>query len=309
MPMWILLVGLLAIVVGVAVALVMSVQIVKERSEVAASLADVAAIGGTPSAAARVAATPFRERVTAPAQARAAGIARALSGGDWSVNTTIRLDRAGNPPNWDVERILATKTMTAGALMVAVGGILAADGRWGPALLWGAVFGGIGFFLPDLMLRRAARRRSEEMVRLLPDTIDLLMISVESGLTFDTAIANVARSTDGPLAEEFSRVLREIQIGSGRSEALRALSDRTDVEDLRGSLNAIIQAETFGIPIADVLRVQSAEIRLKRSQRIEQQAMKLPVKMVFPVMFCIMPALFIVVLGPAVLSIVEQLGS
>ena len=109
-------------------------------------------------------------------------------------------------------------------------------------------------------------------------------------MAFDAALAQVARNTDGPLAEEFTRVLKEVQIGSGRSDALRALSERTDVEDLQVFLNSMVQAEKLGIPIADVLRVQAAEIRLKRSQRIEEQAMKLPVKMVFPVMFGIMPS-------------------
>ena len=158
-----------------------------------------------------------------------------------------------------------------------------------PALLWGAVFGVFGFFLPDLLVKNKAQHRSDAIRKALPDSIDLLTISVESGLAFDAAMAQVARNTDGPLAEEFTRVLKEIQIGSGRSDALRALSERTDVEDLQVFLNSMIQAEKLGIPIADVLRVQAGEIRLKRSQRIEEQAMKLPVKMVFPVMFCIMP--------------------
>ena len=128
-------------------------------------------------------------------------------------------------------------------------------------------------------------------------------------MAFDAALAQVAHNTDGPLAEEFTRVLKEIQIGSGRSEALRGLADRTDVDDLRIFLNSMIQAEKLGIPIADVLRVQAAEMRLKRSQRIEEQAMKLPVKIVFPLMFGIMPAMFIVILGPAALRIIELFGN
>ena len=132
-------------------------------------------------------------------------------------------------------------------------------------------------------------------------------MSVESGLAFDAALANVARNTEGPLSDEFRRVLREIQIGSSRSDALKALADRTTVDDLRIFLNSMVQAEKLGIPIADVLRVQASEMRLKKSQRTEEQAMKLPVKLVFPLLTCIMPLLFIVIIGPAAISIATQL--
>ena len=203
-------------------------------------------------------------------------MARTLSGANWSPNTAKRLDKAGNPPGWDPERILAAKTLAGLGLASLVGGLLFVGGRGLQALLWGAAFGVFGFFLPDLLLINKAQHRSEQIQKALPDSIDLLTISVESGLAFDAALAQVARNTDGPLAEEFTRVLKEIQIGSGRSEALRALSERTDVDDLRIFLNSMIQAEKLGIPIADVLRVQAAEMRLKRSQRIEEQAMKLP---------------------------------
>jgi tight adherence protein C len=174
-------------------------------------------------------------------------------------------------------------------------------------LLWAALFGVLGFFLPDLLLINKASHRSEQIQNALPDSLDLLTISVESGLAFDAALAQVARNTDGPLSEEFTRVLQEIQIGSGRSDALRALSERTDVDDLRIFLNSMVQAEKLGIPIADVLRVQAADMRLKRSQRIEEQAMKLPVKMIFPLILCIMPAMFVVILGPAVIAIYQTL--
>ena len=308
MTTWMLLLGLGALFVGLVAAIVLAGSIGRERSEVSSSLAAIEAIGGPIPDDMRTAYDkPFDVRVTRPIQHWAARVARTLSGATWSANTANRLDKAGNPAGWDPERILATKTLAGLGLASLVGGLLFVGGRGLSALLWGLAFGLLGFFLPDLLLINKATHRSEQIQKALPDSIDLLTISVESGLAFDAALAQVSRNSDGPLAEEFTRVLKEIQIGSSRSEAMRALSDRTDVDDLRTFLNSMVQAEKLGIPIADVLRVQAAEIRLKRSQRIEEQAMKLPVKIIFPLILCIMPAMFIVILGPAVINIYDAL--
>ncbi len=141
------------------------------------------------------------------------------------------------------------------------------------------------------------------MRRELPDALDLLTISVEAGLAFDSALSQVARNTSGPLAEEFFRVLQEMQIGLGRADAMRALGDRTDLPELRGFITSMVQADSFGIPVAQVLRVQAREMRVKRSQRAEELAQKVPVKILFPLIFCILPSLFVVILGPAVIQI------
>ena len=173
-------------------------------------------------------------------------------------------------------------------------------------------------------LRARRRRRSASSVRAcsstrrpttaptrllkeLPDAIDLLTISVESGLGFDAAVQQVARNTEGPLADEFARMLREMQIGQGRGDALRALADRTNLPDLRSFVSAMVQADSFGIPIAQVLRVQSAEMRVKRRQRAEEKAQQVPVKITIPLIFFILPCLFIAVMGPAVLSIIDNI--
>ena len=300
-----------ALFLGIAAAIVLAGSIGRERSEISSSLAAIEAIGGPiPDDMRTEYDRPFDARVTKPIQHWAARVARTLSGATWAANTAKRLDKAGNPPGWDPERILATKTLAALGLASLVGGLLFLGGRGAlQALLWGAAFGLFGFFLPDLLLINKASHRSEQIQKALPDSIDLLTISVESGLAFDAALAQVSRNSDGPLAEEFTRVLKEVQIGSSRSDALRALSERTDVDDLRIFLNSMIQAEKLGIPIADVLRVQAAEMRLKRSQRIEEQAMKLPVKIIFPLILCIMPAMFLVILGPAVINIYETVIS
>ena len=207
-----------------------------------------------------------------------------------------------------MDRVLAFKIIGAVVLAVIGFAIPALFGN----VIW-AVFGGVGglvlgFFTPNLVLYQVGYNRSERIRNDLPDALDLLTVSVEAGLGFDAALSQVARNTEGPLAQELFRVLQEMQIGTGRADALRGLSDRTDVQDLRIFINAMVQADTFGIPIADVLRIQAKEMRLKRSQRAEEQAQKVPVKILFPLIFCIMPALFVVILGPAALTIIENLS-
>jgi tight adherence protein C len=167
----------------------------------------------------------------------------------------------------------------------------------------------VGFFAPDLYLYHAAHNRAEQIRRSLADAVDLLTISVEAGLGFDGAVQQVARNTTGPLAEEFSRVLREMQLGMGRADALRALGDRSDVEDLKTFAGAMVQADAFGIPIGQVLRVQSSEIRTKRRQYAEAKAQQVPVKIMIPLVLFILPCLFVVVMGPAVLNAMDAFKS
>jgi tight adherence protein C len=164
----------------------------------------------------------------------------------------------------------------------------------------------VGYMAPNLYLYQRTYERSDELQRALPDAIDLLTISVESGLGFDAAVAQVARNTEGPLAEEFARMLQEMQIGRGRTDALRSMADRTNLPDLRSFVSAMVQADAFGIPIAQVLRVQSSEIRVKKRQWAEEMAQKVPVKILIPLIFCILPCLFIAVLGPAGIQIMDS---
>jgi tight adherence protein C len=281
MPTWFLLLGLVAIFLGTAAVIVIAGSIGREKAQVSSSLAAIEALSGpVPDDMRRVYDKPFNVRVTQPVFAALTNASRTLVGANWNKNTTRRLAMAGNPPGWDADRLLAWKMLAALLLTSIVGGLLFVSGRPLQALVLGVGFGVFGFFLPDLLVLNTSQHRSESIRKSLPDSIDLLTVCVESGLAFDAAMAQVARNTEGPLAEEFARVLREIQIGSGRSDALRALSDRTDVAELQAFLNSMVQAEKLGIPIADVLRVQAAEIRLKRTQRVEEQAMKLPVKII-----------------------------
>jgi tight adherence protein C len=208
-----------------------------------------------------------------------------------------------------VDRVIAFKIL--GLIGGALLGFLVCFAFGAPVLtLLGVtiLLGVGGYVTPNLVLYQTAYNRTQQIRRELPDALDLLTISVEAGLAFDAALSQVARNTTGPLAEEFFRVLQEMQIGLGRSEAMRALGERSDLPELRGFVSAMVQADSFGIPIASVLRVQAKEMRIKRTQRAEELAQKVPVKILFPLIFCILPALFIVVIGPAGISIFRNIS-
>jgi tight adherence protein C len=165
----------------------------------------------------------------------------------------------------------------------------------------------LGFFGPEASLNRSADDRRKEMEKSLPDIIDLLVISVEAGLGFEAAMGRVVQNVPGELSNEFSRTLAETRVGISRHDALRAMSERTDVDDLNSFILSLIQADQFGVSISRMLRVQAEEMRVRRRQRIQEKAFAAPVKMIFPMLFCIFPSIFIVILGPAVISISEGL--
>jgi tight adherence protein C len=249
----------------------------------------------------------FSERIMAPFQAKASRLAKRLSGSDAPERIRLKLDIAGNPVGWTVERVQAGKVIGAIAMFmisVAFSSIVGMGLTVRLLVVIGATV--VGWLGPNLYLYQKTYDRSNRMRRDLPDAIDLMTISVESGLAFDAAVQQVAKNTKGPLADEFSRVLREMQIGKGRADALRSLADRTNVDDLKSFVTAMVQADSFGIPIAAVLRIQSSEMRVKRRQLAEEKAQKVPVKITVPLIFCILPCLFIAVMGPAVLHIMDS---
>ncbi|HEU0131917.1 MAG TPA: type II secretion system F family protein [Mycobacteriales bacterium] len=302
-----LVLGLGAIFVSLALMLATVGALTSERAQVNRSLAAVRALEAVPESMRREAQPDFGDRVLTPTLHRLTGLGRRLTPGGQAERFRHKLEVAGSPPRWDADRVLAFKAL--GLLALGTFGFflpLALGGSALPAIGLAVVLGVLGYFAPDLWLYQRAYERSEQIQRTLPDALDLLTISVEAGLGFDSALAQVARNTEGPLAEEFFRVLQEMQIGLGRADAFRALSERTNVADLRNFVTAMIQADVFGIPIANVLRVQAREMRIKRTQRAEEQAQKVPVKILFPLIFCILPVLFVVVIGPAAISIVEN---
>jgi tight adherence protein C len=173
--------------------------------------------------------------------------------------------------------------------------------------LWIPLLAFVAYIFPIALLDGRAQNRQEQIRRTLADTIDLLTISVEAGLAFDGALLHARRSMKGPLSEEIGRMLHEMQLGVRRSDAMRALSERTNVTELRSFVLAMVQADVFGVSVANVLRSQSQELRTKRRQRAEERAMKIPVKLLFPMILCILPALLILVVGPGVIRITEVL--
>jgi tight adherence protein C len=160
-----------------------------------------------------------------------------------------------------------------------------------------------GYLLPDMLLRVRAKRRQEHIRGQLSDTLDQMTICVEAGLGFEGAMARAGRSGHGPLADELIRTLQEMQLGASRAQALRSLADRTEVAELRQFVLALTQAESYGLPLATTLRIQAAELRIKRRQRAEEHAMKIPVKLIFPLVLCILPSMFVVIIGPVVIRL------
>jgi tight adherence protein C len=165
----------------------------------------------------------------------------------------------------------------------------------------------VSFLGPDLAIDNKIEARKSEIARRLPDILDLLVISVEAGLGFEQALDRTSTAVPGPLSDEFRRMLQETRIGATRSDALRALDERTDVPELRSFILAMLQADTFGVSIARILRSQADEMRIRRRLAAQELAQKAPVKMLFPLAMCIFPAIFIVVLGPAFIAISESL--
>jgi tight adherence protein C len=249
----------------------------------------------------------FLERILFPFAGAMGSMARRVTPMGMLQRIEHKLVLAGSPAGWTAERIAALKLMalvggSMFALLLGALGGKSASGLLGPAVL----FGLCGFIAPDAILSGTARRRQEEIQKSLPDTLDLLTISVEAGLGFDAALAHVMHHVPGALSQEIGRMLQEVQLGMSRVDALRRLSDRTDVEELRGFILAVIQADIFGIGVAKVLRAQAKELRTKRRQRAERKAMQTPVKILFPLIFCVLPALFVVIIGPGAIRMVEN---
>jgi tight adherence protein C len=215
-----------------------------------------------------------------------------------------RLELSG--VGWPVERLLILKVAGAGALLTA-GLVYASIADSSAGILVAVIAAVMGYLAPDAVLSRMASARQLAIANALPDTLDQLTICVEAGLGFDSAMARTAKSGGGPLSQEIARLLQVLRVGVPRAEALDALLERTDVPELRQFVHAVIQAETYGVPVSSVLRAQATEQREKRRFRAEERAMKLPVKVIFPLVFCILPVLFIVVISPAFIKLSEGL--
>jgi tight adherence protein C len=251
---------------------------------------------------------PFFERAIRPVVKRLSTVGRRGDSGGLIARTDAKLERAGYPgglrgADWMGVKLLALIgfAILGFLLGLALGGV--------PGGLFFALVGaGIGYMGPEFWLGRRIRGRAEAMVLQLPDALDLLTISVEAGLGFDAALAKVVEKMDGPLVAEFRQALAEIRMGRTRREALRDVANRADSQPINNFIGAIVQAEQLGVPIAKVLQIQSNQLRILRRQRAEEAAAKAPVKMLFPMVGCIFPTIFIVILGPAVITVMKGTG-
>lgn len=304
MPTIILFSGGFLILGGITLTLSLVGVVTAERQGVARSLAAIQAIDAAPDVLRGDLERPFSERVIAPLGERLVGVGRRLIRAGTHERIQHRLDIAGNPPAWDVSRIIGLKVL--GLVVLAGLSFVWALGTGSvlKILVLPVAFGSFGYVLPNILVYNAGQKREKLMQRALPDALDLLTISVEAGLGFDAAVMRVAKNTDGPLAQEFSRLLQEMQIGVGRMAAMRAMAERSSLADLKSFCLAMVQADQLGIPIGRVLRIQSNEMRVKRRQRAEEQAQKVPVKIMVPLVLFILPCLFVVILGPAAIRII-----
>ncbi|MEV1131952.1 type II secretion system F family protein [Agromyces sp. NPDC049794] len=219
----------------------------------------------------------------------------------WIQKKIIYAGRAGS---WSVGGFLIVRlVLTFVAVVIAVAALVIGDGPLQKAV--GVVFALLIFVVPEVILSSRADDRQQAILIALPDTLDQMTIAVEAGLGFEGAMAKAAQGGSGPLSEELIRTLQDMSIGRSRSDAYSALLARTDCDDLKRFIRAVQQADRYGIAIADVLRVQASEMRVRRRQRAEEKAMKVPIKVVFPLVFAILPVLFIVLLYPAVVGLIE----
>ena len=244
------------------------------------------------------------DRLTRPGLERLGHLVRSWTPAGRIASYEKQLASAGSPAGWSVERLLASKVLAG--LGTAVLLLLVLDRTLGGVLL--VVLGSAGgFVLPDVLLQRRIDARNKAVRRELADVVDQISMMVQAGLGIDAALARAAQSSEGPIAVELARVGKDMRVGIQRSVALSAMAERVDVAELRTIVAALAQAERLGRPVSQTLEIQAQDLRLKRRQHAEEQAMKLPVKLLFPMVFCILPVLMVVVLAPAAISIFDNL--
>jgi tight adherence protein C len=252
---------------------------------------------------------PFYERVLRPTVQRLSRLSRRQEGGMIGA-IDAKLEKAGFPgglrgADWVGVKLLALIAFGIGGFLI---GLAITRGTFASSLLFSLFGAALGYLAPEFWLGRKIQARSMEMTLQLPDALDLLTISVEAGLGFDAALSKVVEKMEGPLVEEFRQALAEVRMGRLRRDALRDVATRADAQPVTNFIGAIVQAEQLGVPIAKVLQIQSNQLRIERRQRAEEAAAKAPVKMLFPMVGCIFPTIFIVILGPAIVTVMGGVG-
>ena len=253
---------------------------------------------------------PFLDRTLRPLASRFSGRVSGLASASFTATTEKRLAMAGNPGDLRVADWLGVKAVSSVVFAVVFFLVFTflLDTGFVIGLLGGVVGIVFGYIAPEFWLGRRVRARQHAILLQIPDALDLLTISVRAGLGFDAALGKVVEKLIGPLTDEFRRALAEVRMGKARRDALRDIVPRTEVTPLTNFIGAIIQAEQLGVSISKVLQVQSEQLRIERRQRAEEMAAKAPIKMLFPLVGCIFPSLFVVILGPAIILIIKNLG-
>jgi tight adherence protein C len=250
---------------------------------------------------------PFSQRVLRPILEGLATFVTRFAPANAVESTRHKLELAGRPNNWGPTEFAGIRVLAAGMLAVLAFLMLTISGQPFMRRVAGTVMGLVlGYLLPSLWLGSKIRRRQDEVVKALPDALDLLTICVEAGLGFDAAMHRVSEKWDNELSRAFNRVIQEIRLGKLRREALREMDHNLEVPDVTSFVAAVIQADQLGVSMSKVMRIQSEQMRIKRRQRAEEKAHQAPVKMLFPMVFLIFPAIYIVLLGPAVLVVMHS---
>ena len=302
-----LLISVVGMFAAVLVATVVFLSAAEERRDVREALRNLAEYDLPSNVREQEMLKSIQERVVAPFVAKLGGLLGRFTPAGYREAVRDKLVAAGSPAGLDVDRFMALKVFGAVSIVFwpyfafKLGGLGGFYGMIVTGLMWG-----ISFFGPDVWVQRKTDQRQHEIAVRLPDVLDLLVISVEAGLGFEQAIDRTVDAVPGALADEFRRMLQETRMGATRAEALRAMDERCQVPELRSFILAMLQADTFGVSIGRMLRAQADDMRIRRRQRAQEQAQKAPVKMLFPLIFCIFPSLFVVILGPAVIQITKS---
>lgn len=252
---------------------------------------------------------PFQERVLIPLMRSVLQVLGRYGPKQSAERLRLSLQQAGNPGNLQPLQFSGIRIGLAVILVLVFGAITLSQGlEVVQVLMYTAIGGAMGYLLPGIWLGQQMKKRKKNILKSLPDSLDLLCISVEAGLSFDQALGRVSEKWDNELCKEFKRMLTDVRLGRARRDALRDMSARCGVEDVQTFVAAVIQAEQLGVSMSRILRIQSDQMRLRRRQRAEEEAHKAPIKMLFPMVFLIFPSLFVVILGPAVPKLMNGLG-
>lgn len=307
--MLVLIAVVVAILIGASILVFIGLREGQGEDPLQNRLAEYAARGETATLEEIELSQPITERIIYPLASKFGQVALRFTPQNALQSTTHRLELAGNPRGLDPTLFWASRFIVAialGAVIMFVFSIGGSGWPWIRKILIIAAVVAFGFYLPELLLTSRIQRRQKEIRKAMPDALDLLTICVEAGLGFDGAMDRVYKKWDNELSDEFGRVLREIQLGKLRRDALRDMADRMGVEEMTSFVAAVIQSEQLGVSMAKVLRIQSDQMRIRRRQQAEEEAHKAPIKMLIPMALLIFPSICIVLMTPAILMLMRS---